>query len=85
MTTLDVAQLDAEHRVIPEPAAHAAGMAHPAPVAGCPWCLPVKCPCGGDCPDAGGCRRRWAASETTWREVAVPAFAAGSVYYGGRR
>lgn len=53
-----------------EPVAHARGMSHPRPVPGCPWCPPTSCPCGGRCADPAGCWRRWAAAETTWRELA---------------
>lgn len=60
-----------------EPAAHATGETHPLPVPGCPWCPPDVCSCGGGCADASECYRRWAGSETTWREMAT-----GSAIYG---
>ncbi len=73
-----------ERRPGVEPAAHAAGMVHPQPVPGCPWCPPTGCPCGDGCADAGECRRRWGASETTWRQQAAGrGYYAGTALYGG--
>lgn len=69
-----------------EPPGHASGMVHPAPVPGCPWCRPVECPCGEGCLDAAACRSRWAASETTWLELAAArAVHVGTATYGGLR
>lgn len=69
-----------------EPLAHAKGMVHPRPIPGCPWCPPVPCPCGRGCVgvDAADCYRRWAASETSWREQAGGLFV-GSATYGRER
>lgn len=63
-----------------EPADHVARRVHPVAMPGCRWCEASGCRCGAGCADAAECYRRFASSETSWREMA-----AGVALYGRRQ